>query len=239
MAPSHILSLPLTDFPPLTCRHLGMDISHQVDILHGASALFRLAGAHSGQRGAARERGQPAEPRLPHRVSVRAALLRLLVQGRRRRQLLQQGRSQYQVRPNTVDVIYTDKPEDYGLSDRKWLSWWRARNGQRRPRPSRCSRNPRHLATNSASRDASRSSVAFQDPGPFDGVPEEEEGREKEAEVLVVFDGGGGPDRRRDGRLHAGRRQRDCRRRRDLHLRAVQRQEPLGRRPRRQRKVLG
>ena len=110
-------------------------------------------------------------------------------------------------------------------------------------RPSQYPRDPRHLATNSASRDASRSSVAFQDPRPFDGVPEEEEGREKEAEVLVVVfgggGGGGGPDRGRDGRLDAGRRQRDRRRRRDLHLRAVQRQEPLGRRPRRQRKVLG
>ena len=118
------------------------------------------------------------------------------------------------------------------------FSSWRARNGQQR-RPSRCSRNPRHLATNSASRDASRSSVAFQDPRPFDGVPEEEEGREEEAEVLVLFVGGGGPDRGRDGRLDAGRRQRDSRRRRDLHLRAVQRQEPVGRRPRRQRKELG
>ena len=143
-------------------------------------------------------------------------------------------------------ITITDTNQKRQPSDRKcrkeWLSSWRARNGQQR-RPSRCSRNPRHLATNSASRDASRSSVAFQDPRPFDGVPEEEEGREKEAEVLVVVfgggGGGGGPDRGRDGRLDAGRRQRDRRRRRDLHLRAVQRQEPLGRRPRRQRKVLG
>ena len=42
-------------------------------------------------------------------------------------------------------------------------------------------------------------------------------------------------DPRRDGRLHVGHRQRDGRRRRDLHVRAVQRQEPLGRRPRRER----
>ena len=57
--------------------------------LTASFTLFRLEGSHSGQRGAARERGQPAEPRVPNRVSVRAALLRLLVPGRRRRQLLQ------------------------------------------------------------------------------------------------------------------------------------------------------
>ena len=61
-------------------------------------ALSRLEGPHIGQRGAARERGQPPQPRLPNRVALRTALVRLLVQGRRRRQLLQQGRSQHKVR---------------------------------------------------------------------------------------------------------------------------------------------
>ena len=70
----------------------------EVKLLQHSLALSRLESPHIGQRGAARERGQPAQPRVPNRVSVRAALVRLLVQGRRRRQLLQQGRRKHKVR---------------------------------------------------------------------------------------------------------------------------------------------
>jgi hypothetical protein len=59
---------------------------------------FRLPRAHIWQRGAARERGQPDQPQLPHRGRVRPALLRLLVQRRRGHQLFKQGRGQHQVR---------------------------------------------------------------------------------------------------------------------------------------------
>ena len=102
---------------------------------------------------------------------------------------------------------------------------------------------PRHVAPNFGKK--SRRCVPrllhcpfFQDSGPLDDVSEEEGEEEEGAEEAARFfffggGGGAGVDPRRDGRFHAGHRQRDGLRRRRLHLRAGQRQEPLGRRPRR------
>ena len=68
------------------------------------------------------------------------------------------------------------------------------------------------------------------------GVTEDEGPPEEEDFALIIARSSRFDDlRRRDGRLRVGHPERDGGRRRDLHLRAVQRQEPLGRRPRRER----
>ena len=79
-------------------------------------------------------------------------------------------------------------------------------------------------------RDESRS---FQDSGSVEGVSEEEEALV--LVLLLLISSSSRFDPQRDGRVHVGHRQRDDRRRWDLHLRAVQRLEPFGRRPRRER----
>ena len=113
---------------------------------------------------------------------------------------------------------------------------WPARNGRGQLRPSRFP-TPRcdKLKGNSALRDESRS---FQDSGSVDGVSEEEEALLLLLLlnlIIIISNSRSRFDPQRDGRVHVGHRQRDDRRRRDLHLRAVQRLEPLRRRPRRER----